>query len=134
MESGNPTDSPHPHQLLLRTLDGLMAATEANIARATLIRQRIVQMNRRLADGQKLVEVLASEPTPAIVELITENIEALQELGARMRWSQFSILRDDGMTAAEIARLFGVSRQRVSAILNNPPAAVEANPPGTEEG
>lgn len=120
------TPVPHPKKLFLDTLDDLLKATEANIERAELIRRRISALHAQVANGEPLVEVISSEPSPLIIELITENINALQELGARLRWSQASMLRADGMSAADIARLFGVSRQRVSALLNSPPAAVDS--------
>lgn len=120
------TTLPYPNKLFLETLDDLLEATEANIERAELIRRRIGALHSQVADGQPLVEIIAAEPSPLIVELITENINGLQELGARLRWSQASMLRADGMSAADIARLFGVSRQRVSALLNSPPAAIDS--------
>ncbi len=111
--------------LFLATLEDLLAATASNIERSNVIRERIDQLRSQVASGISIEQALANEPSPLIVELITENIAALQGVGARLRWAEASILREEGMSAADIARLFGVSRQRISALLNNPPLAAE---------
>lgn len=115
----------HPETVFLATLEELVAATDDNVVRADLIRKRVDALRAQIAGGTDVQEALANEPSPLIVELITENINALQDVGARLRWAAASLLRDEGMSAADIARLFGVSRQRVSALLNNPPVAAE---------
>jgi len=111
--------------VFLKTLEELLAVTTANVERSNLIRERIARLKAQVAEGVPLVESLAKEESPLVVELITENIFALQEVGARLRWSEAVLLNADGMTVADIARLFGVSRQRVSALINTPPAAVD---------
>lgn len=111
--------------VFLKTLEELLAVTAANVERSNLIRERIARLKAQVAEGVPLVESLAKEESPLVVELITENIFALQEVGARLRWSEAVLLNADGMTVADIARLFGVSRQRVSALINTPPAAVD---------
>lgn len=111
--------------VFLTTLEELLAATNSNVERTNLIRQRIDDLRSQVASGTSIEQALANEPTPLIVELITENITALQNVGARLRWAEASILREEGMSAADIGRLFGVSRQRISALLNNPPLAAE---------
>lgn len=111
--------------VFLATLEDLLAATASNIERAKVIRERIDQLRSQVSSGTSIESALANEPNPLIVELITENIVALQEVGARLRWAEASILREEGMSAADMARLFGVSRQRISALLNNPPLAAE---------
>ena len=119
------TDPSLSREIFLTTLDDLLIATDANIERANLIKKRIDDLRSQVASGVSVAQALATEPTPLIVELITENISSLQEVGARLRWSEAALLREEGMTAADIARLFGVSRQRVSALLNKPPVAAE---------
>ncbi len=116
-------DQSRSRDVFLATLEDLLNATNANVERTNLIRERIDDLRSQVAAGVSIEEALTNEPNPLIVELITENISSLQEVGARLRWSEASILREEGMSAADIARLFGVSRQRVSALLNKPPAA-----------
>lgn len=116
-------DQSRSSELFLTTLEDLLAATNANVERANSIRQRIDDLRAQIAAGTSVEAALAKEPSPLIVELISENIAALQEVGARLRWSEAALLREEGMSVADIARLFRVSRQRVSALLNKPPVA-----------
>lgn len=55
---------------------------------------------------------------------LVRRVGALQErlaaAAARLRRTQARALRDDGLTTDRIAELFGVSRQRVSALLKDP--------------
>jgi transposase len=48
---------------------------------------------------------------------VTRNIEALQEAGARVRREEARALHAGGLSMEAIARHFGVTRQRVSALL-----------------
>lgn len=120
------TDQTDHLATLLETLDDLLVSADENIKRAQLIKRRVANLRRQVAKGVPLAEVVAATPNPVIVELITENIEALQSVGSRVRWAQASALRSEGLSITAIANLFGVTRQRVSALLKNPPAAVKS--------
>ena len=102
---------------LRSSLAELEQVAEANIARAEAIRERIHALRDQLDEGIPLPDVVAEEPRPLIVELVTHNIRALQETGLRLRYAQAVALRAHGLTITRIAELFGVSRQRVWAIL-----------------
>jgi predicted transcriptional regulator len=52
-----------------------------------------------------------------IVQLLTESAETLHEHGSRVRRTEARALHREGLTMDQIARLFGVTRQRVSALL-----------------
>lgn len=70
---------------------------------------------------------------PLIPTLITENIEALQDVGAMLRRAEAAALRAHGYTMERIADLFGVTRQRIYFLLQSHPGAgtdVEAGPAG----
>lgn len=110
---------------LLETLDDLLVSADENIERAKLIKRRVTNLRRQVEKGIPLAEIVAATPNPIVVELITENIEALQSVGSRVRWAQATALRSEGLSITAIAGLFGVTRQRVSALLKNPPVAVK---------
>jgi hypothetical protein len=101
------------------SLTELEQVAETNIARAESVRERIRALRDRLAEGVPLPDVVAEEPQPLIVELVTENIRALQMTGLRLRRAEAAALRAHGLTITRIAELFGVSRQRVWAILRD---------------
>ncbi len=99
---------------VLHQLDDMAAA---NIARSKRIRARIRHLITRLEAGEPLPDILERAEEPLIPSLITENIEALHEVGSRLRKAEAAALRAHGYTMQRIANLFGVTRQRISALL-----------------
>ncbi len=110
----------HPPEItnLLRALDELNDAAAANIERAEEIGRRVEQIRRDLEAGVTLPEIVAEEPRPRIVELVTASIVALEGFGSELRLREAEALRSEDFTLQEIADLFGVTRQRISAILS----------------
>ncbi|MGE5617576.1 MAG: hypothetical protein ACM3UX_01415, partial [Candidatus Woesearchaeota archaeon] len=69
------------------------------------------------SEGQPLRDIVPNEESPLIVQLLTESTNLLHSYGNRVRRTEARALHREGMTMDEIARLFGVTRQRVSALL-----------------
>ncbi|NND75360.1 MAG: hypothetical protein HKN44_10175 [Ilumatobacter sp.] len=102
---------------LIAVLKELDEMAEANIGRSRRIKERIDHLLARLEGGEPLPTIVEGEPQPLIPTLITENIEALQDVGSALRKAEAAALRAHGYTMDEIATLFGVTRQRISALL-----------------
>lgn len=102
---------------LIDVLRDLHEMAEANIIRSQQIKARIDHLLARLEAGDKLPDIVEAENPPLIPTLITENIEALQTVGSALRKAEAAALRSHGYTMDRIATLFGVTRQRVSALL-----------------
>ena len=102
---------------VLDALDGLVRALRANSARieATIARAERIQEQRD--EGLSYREIESGEERPLIVELTRDNLAALVEAGSRLRRAEARALHAEGMTMEQIAELFGVTRQRVSALL-----------------
>jgi len=101
-------------------LDALVALEEVladNARRETLIKRRIARLRRSRANGHPYTESVYSEDGPLIVQLLTENATALDTCGANVRRTEAQALHDEGLTMEQIAERFGVTRQRVSALL-----------------
>jgi DNA-directed RNA polymerase sigma subunit (sigma70/sigma32) len=98
----------------LRQLD---RALDANIERAHRMKRRIVELEEACVTGRAIKDIVPEEETPLIVQLLTESAEALHEYGSRVRRTEARALHGEGLTMEQIARLFGVTRQRVSALL-----------------
>jgi predicted XRE-type DNA-binding protein len=111
MKSGNQTSE------FLEALAAIEQAAKDNSVRAQAIQTRVRWVRARIAKGQSLVTVVESEPRPRVVELITTNIETLQSIGVQLRRAEARALRAEGLTMEAIAGLFGVTRQRISALL-----------------
>ncbi len=63
------------------------------------------------------MEAVQDEDCPPLVELVTQNMDRLHTVGAHYRAAQAHALRQEGLTMAAIAELFGLTRQRISALL-----------------
>ena len=102
-----------------RSLDDLEQALDANARRMAQIKRRIAEIRRQRAAGRSYREIVESTQGDLSVQLITEATQVLDEVGARVRRTEALALYRDGMTMEEIAEKFGVTRQRVSALLRD---------------
>jgi hypothetical protein len=98
-------------------MDDLRLALLRNIDRLQRAIDRADHIAKLRAGGQSWREVVTSEERPLILELISQNLDDLYAAGGRLRRAQARALRGDGMSMEQIAGLFGVTRQRVSALL-----------------
>ena len=60
---------------LARALAEIDAATRENVARSKEIQVRVMAMRAAIDADVSVIEALAREPRPLVVELITANIE-----------------------------------------------------------
>jgi hypothetical protein len=102
---------------LLRALDDLDSALEEGFEMTARMKRRIEEIRVALAAGRTLRDIVPNEETPLLVQLLTRSTNLLQASGTRVRRTEARALHHEGMTMDEIAQLFGVSRQRVSALL-----------------
>lgn len=103
-----------PFGRALRDFDRVL---DVNLQSIALIRRRIAEIQRQRGDGLSYTEIVESARTPLLVQLITESKQTLDGFGARVRQAEALALHKEGMTMEAIAERFGVTRQRVSALL-----------------
>lgn len=72
------------------------------------------------AQGRDYADIVPTEERPLVVELLSDVLEELSAAGARFRRSEARVLHEGGMSQETIAQLFGVTRQRVGALLSSP--------------
>jgi len=101
----------------MAALTGIETAAADNIARSRELKRRARFLRARLEAGDHLIDLVEQEPTPRMVELLTSNMTELETSGAEFRAAEALALRAEGLTIEAIATLFGVTRQRVSALL-----------------
>src|SRR6185503_8127759 len=106
------TDGP-----FLKALTALEAALADNQERSKLIKKRITQLRRLRGKGASNTEIVATRTGPLLVQLVTESSTALDTSGASVRRAEARALYAEGLTMDQIAEHFGVSRQRVSTLL-----------------
>ena len=110
----------------LEALTALEEVLADNGRRARLIKKRIAQLRRLRARDVPYTELVASEDGPLIVQLLTESSTALDSCGANVRRAEAEALYAEGLTMEQIAKSFGVTRQRVSALLRKSPEGPRA--------
>ena len=121
----NPPSS--DRQRLLDALGQIDAELADNIERGLEIRRRVEWLRDRVIDGAEVRAVIEAEPRPRIVELLTANMTVIETAGAELRTSLAHTLRNEGLTIESIADLFGVTRQRASALLKQGDRAPHAD-------
>jgi hypothetical protein len=104
-----------------RALAALEGVLDDNAKRATLIKKRIARLRRSREKGMSYTELVSNEDGPLIVNLLTESSTELDTCGASVRRAEARALYDEGLTMEQIAENFGVTRQRVSALLRKDP-------------
>jgi hypothetical protein len=113
-EVANEGDDP-----VLEALAGLVRALRENSDRIEGTISRAERIRRQREVGLSYREIESGEERPLIVELTRDNLAALVEAGSRLRRAEARALHAEGMTMEQIAELFGVTRQRVSALLRS---------------
>ena len=106
----------------LEALEDLEGALQGTVDMAERMRTRIGYLREQCAAGRPLPETVMAEEPPLVVQLLTESANILHTYGTRVRRTEARALHREGVTMEAIARLFGVSRQRVSALLRDNPA------------
>lgn len=112
-----PMARPDHARLFLDALRRIDEAMDDNIRRSRAIQRRARRLHSRIEKGQSVAEAVAAEKPPRVVELLTVNMTTLETVGAEFRAVEAQALRADGLTIEAIAGLFGVTRQRISALL-----------------
>jgi hypothetical protein len=101
----------------LDALTALESTLDDNQERSKLIRRRIAQLRRLRSQGAPYAEIVSVNDGPLIVQLVTQSSTALDVSGASVRRAEARALYAEGLTMDQIAERFGVTRQRVSALL-----------------
>ncbi|MFT7649324.1 MAG: transcriptional regulator [Candidatus Poriferisodalaceae bacterium] len=102
---------------LTAALTAIEAAAAENAERSREIKHRSATLRSRLEAGESLLTLVADEERPRVVELLSTNMATLESAGAELRAAEALALRTEGLTIEAIANLFGVTRQRISALL-----------------
>ena len=106
-------------------LDALEDVSQAAVAtRETTfeLERRAGEIRRLRRAGKPWRQVAVAERHPRVTELLSAALRLLSDKGVLFRRALARALHAEGMSTEQIARQFGVSRQRVSNLLRRRPA------------
>jgi hypothetical protein len=104
----------------MRALDELAAVLSRTSADFDRLAERARVLRNELADGMELRPAMAAEARPLIITQMTRIIDELTGAALAVRRAEAEQLRQEGLSQQAIADVFGVSRQRVAALLAAP--------------
>jgi hypothetical protein len=106
-----------PHDETGRALADLVAEIDEVVDELGKARARALQLQEERRRGRTWEQIVVAEERPLIVEQISSAMASLARAGGRWRRTQAQALHDEDVSINRIAALFGVTRQRVSALL-----------------
>ena len=113
-------DSTRPaDDAVLSALDGLMSAARANVVAWMNVMERIEDVRAQRLRGLPYTEMSSPPDVPRIIDVVSSNQERLNAAAAQFRRVLAQELIAEGWSSAEVARAFGVSRQRVGVLLRS---------------
>jgi hypothetical protein len=107
----------HADDAAVQALRALVAQLERTVTELQAVTERADQLISQRAAGWSWREIVGREQRPLIIETITRALDDLGEAGSRFRREEALALRREQISITRISELFGVSRQRVSTLL-----------------
>jgi hypothetical protein len=99
------------------TSDRRQVELDACIGELQRARTRSEDLLEQRQSGRPWIEIVSSETRPLVVESISTVLGSLATAGHAWRREQASALQGEQVSINRIAALFGVTRQRISALL-----------------
>jgi hypothetical protein len=103
-----------------RALESLVDELDRCAHELASARERAELLLSARRSGQTWTEIVSGESRPLIVERISTVLAALAGTGHAWRREQASALQGEQVSINRIAAMFGVTRQRISALLKEP--------------
>jgi hypothetical protein len=112
----------HTDDATVQALVDLRAKLEQTISELGAAAERADRLIELRRQGTSWYDIVTSEERPLVVETISRALDDLGELGSRFRREEALALQREKVSMTRIGELFRVSRQRVSALLQERPA------------
>ncbi len=100
-----------------RSLENLLTELDRCVDELTQARKRAERLLAQRRTGRAWLDIVTGEARPLIVERISTVLATLSAAGHEWRREQASALQAEQVSINRIAALFGVTRQRISALL-----------------
>ncbi|TFV60469.1 hypothetical protein E4P41_10590 [Geodermatophilus sp. DF01-2] len=100
-----------------RALSDLLAVLDTCMAELGGARERAGKLLEERRSGRAWLDIVTAESRPLVVEQISSVMAALASAGGAWRREQAHALASEQVSINRIAAMFGVTRQRISALL-----------------
>lgn len=107
----------HESDPALSALDDLVRELQGSVGSLQQALLRAEDLQRQRLAGRNWSDIMAGEDRPLIIERITEVLDVIGAAGNRFRREQALALHGEDLSINRIAAMFGVTRQRVSALI-----------------
>ena len=114
------SDTPAPDGPATAALEALVTELESCIAQLQHAHDRAQRLLLQRREGRPWLGIVTAESRPLVVESISAVMSSLATAGHAWRREQALALHDEDVSINRIAALFGVTRQRISALLREP--------------
>ncbi|TFV53384.1 hypothetical protein [Blastococcus sp. TF02A-35] len=111
------TPPPSSDDAAIRALEALVQEIDRSVEELQRARVRAVQLLADRRAGRPWLELVTAEARPLVVESISTVLSALATAGHTWRREEAAALQREQVSINRIAALFGVTRQRISALL-----------------
>ncbi|MFD2090023.1 hypothetical protein [Blastococcus deserti] len=105
-----------------RALENLVTELDRCVDELVQARARAERLLLQRRSGRAWLDIVTGEARPLIVERISTVLASLSAAGHDWRREQAAALQGEQVSINRIAALFGVTRQRISALLKEPAA------------
>ena len=105
----------------LEALDALSVALQEITREQRELTERIDQLRQSRQNGMSWHEILSREPSPGTMQVVSQMLARMSKASGTLRKELVDSLRAEGTSIPAIARMFGVTHQRVSNLLRRPP-------------
>jgi hypothetical protein len=112
MQIDNPSNDP-----VVNAIDELSSAVQANVEDEKILARKLRVMRSNRVRGATTKELLAAEPSPSSLNVLGRVLLRFGSASSTFRRSLANDLYAEGESVTAIARLFGVTHQRASALL-----------------
>jgi len=102
---------------MARALDEVAEAADEIVLDQQRLARRARSMSRQSQLGGSWLQILERERQPGLLVLMTRSAARLHEVSGRFRHALGQALVDEGLSTRQVAKIFGVTHQRIWAML-----------------
>jgi HEAT repeat protein len=112
----------------VRALNELVTVLDTCLTELEGARSRAEKLLEERQSGRAWLDIVTAESRPLVVEQISSVMGALASAGGAWRREQAHALASEHVSINRIAAMFGVTRQRISALLRERARGAQALP------